>query len=319
MRHRTTLSAAAFFVCVCLSAARAEAMSFNVTFDSSVSGAPSGFLTAFNFEVQFLQSQFLDPITINVNVGWGEVAGHALAPGNLGQSQTNQQQYTYAQVHGAMQADAKSPDDATAVGSLPASNSSTFAMSNAEAKALGLLAGNATGTDGFVGFNSSASYTFDPNSRAVPGEWDFLGIAAHELTEVMGRYGWGQNGSGSRQSPIDLFRFSAPGVRNLQPTFGGPLDFFSINGGVTNINTFNTTCVGADLADWIGPPSDSFNTCSGLATGTLEPFSAGDVRLMDVLGYDVAATTPEPQTLVLIGSGLVALACQARGRLRTRS
>ena len=207
----------------CLSAARAEAMSFNVTFDSSVSGAPAGFLTAFNFEVQLLQGLFSDPIVINVNVGWGEVAGHALSPGNLGQSQTNQQQYTYAQVRAAMQTDAKSANDATAVASLPATNPTTFAMSNAEAKALGLLAGNATATDGFVGFNSSAPYTFDPNNRAVPGEWDFIGIAAHELTEVMGRYGWGQNGSGSRQSPIDLFRFSAPGVRNLQPTFGNKL------------------------------------------------------------------------------------------------
>jgi hypothetical protein len=40
-------------------------------------------------------------------------------------------------------------------------------MSCAEAKALGLLAGNAPGVDEYVGFLNTAPYTFDPNCRAV--------------------------------------------------------------------------------------------------------------------------------------------------------
>ena len=52
-----------------------------------------------------------------------------------------------------------------------------FRMSNAEAKALGLRAANAAGIDGWVGFNSTAGYTFDPNNRAVAGEFDFIGVA----------------------------------------------------------------------------------------------------------------------------------------------
>ena len=183
-------------------------------------------------------------------------------------------------------------------------------MSNAEAKALGLLAGNAAGTDGWVGFNSAVTYTFDPNSRAVAGAFDFFGIASHEVTEVMGRYGFGQNGAGGRDAPIDLFRFFSPGVRDLSPAFGGGANYFSIDGGVTSINTFNTVCCG-DLSDWAGQTVDAYNAF--LARGMILPTSAGDLTEMDVLGYD--RTAPEPATATLVAVGLAVCFAIRRRRL----
>ena len=59
----------------------AHALSFNLTFDDSTVGAPAGFFTAFNDAVQFYETNFTDPITINLQVGWGEVAGQTLMPG----------------------------------------------------------------------------------------------------------------------------------------------------------------------------------------------------------------------------------------------
>jgi hypothetical protein len=191
----------------------ADAISFNLTFDPSTLTAPAGFFTAFNDQIAVYQTAFTDPITINLHVGWGDIDGRPLTPGFIGQSLTNQQIAFYPGLKAALIADAKTSADAAAVASLPVTDptgGNAFEMSNAEAKALGLLSGSATGIDGWVGFSNTTSYTFDPNNRSVAGEVDFAGLADHEISEVMGRYGFGQNGS-SGDSPIDLFRYTDPG------------------------------------------------------------------------------------------------------------
>jgi len=175
------------------------------------------------------------------------------------------------------------------------------------AKALGLRAANAPGIDGRVGFSSAASYTFDPNNRAVAGAFDFIGVAEHEIAEVMGRYGMTQNGCGATlcDSPIDLFRYTSPGNFDLNPENGS---YFSIDSGNTNINTFNGTG-GGDLSDWLGLSLDAFN--HSLSRGQEEPFTAGDLTLMDVINYD-PAVVPEPDTLALLATSLIGLGAFCR-------
>jgi hypothetical protein len=185
-------------------------------FDSSTSAAPAGFFTAFNDVIQFFEASFRDPITINLRVGWGTINGFPLDPGALGESSSMQQQFfTYDQIKSALIGDAKSADDITSIAHLPATDptgGAHFTLTNAQAKALGLLGANLKGLDGAVGFDSSAAYTFDPNNRGVPGEYDFLGVASHDITEVMGRYGLGENGFPTdHYSPLDLFRYTSPG------------------------------------------------------------------------------------------------------------
>jgi hypothetical protein len=293
----------------------ANATSFNLILDPSTEGAPAGFLTAFNDARQFYEANFSDSVVINLRVGWGEIDDGPLNPGNLGQSRTNQQAFPYSVVKAALLRDAKTSDDALAAAHLPGTDPTpgrNFVMSNAEAKALGLLAANASELDGWVGFNSTATYTFDPNSRAVPGAFDFIGVAEHEITEVMGRYGFGQNGSGMRDSPIDLFRYFEPGVPDFAPAFGGAANYFSIDGGATMINTFNINCCG-DLSDWSGLTFDAYN--ASLTRGQAMLTSSGDLKVMDVLGYDRVAG---PTTVSLVAAGVALLRVVDRRRRRSK-
>ncbi len=212
-----------------------------------------------------------------------------------------------------MAGDAQSAADQTSVANMPATDptgGAIFTMSNAEGKALGLVSANAPGIDGYVGFNSTVAFTFDPNNRAVPNEYDFIGVAEHEISEVLGRFGLGQNGAASgRYSPIDLFRYSSPGVLDLVPANGA---YFSIDGGTTVINTFNGTA-GGDLSDWAGATVDSFNESPTI--GVQMGVSAGDITVMDVIGYNVAV--PEPTTLTLLGiGGFVVSVIALRRKLR---
>jgi peptidoglycan hydrolase-like protein with peptidoglycan-binding domain len=284
----------------------ARALVFDVTYDPSVVSAPAAFQTAFQDAINLYQTTYTDPITINIDVGWGEVDGNPLNPGNLGQSRTNQPgNFTYSQVRNALISDAKSAADFQAISTLGVTDPTggrAFRMSDAEAKALGLRAANAPGIDGWVGFSNTASYTFDPNNRAVAGEFDFIGVAEHEIAEVMGRYGMTQNGCGMTlcDSPIDLFRYTSPGNFDLNPENGS---YFSIDSGHTKINTFNGTG-GGDLSDWLGLTPDAFN--HSLSRGQEEPFTVGDEILMDVIGYD-PAVVPEPATLPLLAVPLITL------------
>ncbi|HEV2328088.1 MAG TPA: NF038122 family metalloprotease [Verrucomicrobiae bacterium] len=288
----------------------ARALTFNLTYDSSTASAPAGFFTAFTDAIDFYQNTYDNSITINMDVGWGEIDGRSLNTGDLGQSQTDQQGfYSYSQIVTAFANNNTSAADATALANLPAAypvSNAQFVMANAEAKAYGLLAGNASGIDGWVGFDSAATYTFDPNNRSVSGEYDFIGLAEHEISEVMGRYGLGQNGASSgRYSPIDLFRYLSAGNLDTTPANG---DYFSIDGGKTVINTYNGIG-GGDLSDWAGATPDSYN--HSLSPDEEEPATAGDVTLMNVLGYNLTPV-PEPSALALLPFGVLTLGCVRR-------
>ena len=205
LRARRPLSVLSLFIIgVMLCQPRAQALTFNLTFDPSTASAPAGFSTAFNSAIQFYETTFDDPITINLQVGWGEVAGQNITPGFLGESSAIQPGFfNYATVKSALISDAKSAADFTSIANMPAAdptNGATFKLSRANSRALGFMAGNGAGLDGSVGFDSTASFTFDPNNRAVAGKVDFIGLAEHEISEVMGRFGLGQNGAPSRRS-----------------------------------------------------------------------------------------------------------------------
>jgi hypothetical protein len=154
-------------------ASPARALVFDVTYDPSVVSAPAAFQTAFQDAINLYQTTYTDPITININVGWGEIDGNPLNPGNLGQSRTNQPgNFTYSQVRGALISDAKSAADFQAIstfGVTEPTGGRAFRMSDAEAKALGLRAAGgrpatANSTDTGVAISPSTAMRSSPSS-----------------------------------------------------------------------------------------------------------------------------------------------------------
>jgi hypothetical protein len=257
-------------------------MQINLIYDASTSSAPAAFFTAMNYCVQYLDSLITNNITVNIEVGWGEIDGQQLGAGALGEGNINGAMLSYAQVKADLLANSSSAADAQAYANLPTTDISRgagFYVSDAQEKAWGLLPANGTEIDGYVGFSGTVPWTFDPNNQAVSGDYDFIGDALHELTHALGRVS-GLN-SGWPDTVMDLFQYSSAGV--LQTRHGGA-SYFSINGGATDLDTFSST---SDLGDWsTSVPNDSFDAFSN--TGTAYTISETDITLLNVLGFSVA-------------------------------
>jgi hypothetical protein len=270
-----------------------QGLKINISYDSSVASAPAGFTAAIGYVVNFLESIISNPVTLNVDVGFGEIDGQAVSPDALGESMTNAAPaYTYSQIRNALVGTATSTADATAVASLPVNDPShggNFDVGTADAKALGLMPGSSGAIDGWVGFSNMANtFTFDPNNRVVPGQYDFIGTAFHEITEVMGRYAdLGSFSSYSHAySGMDLFRYAGAGIREL---VGGTSSYFSIDGGNTNLDNFNTSPSG-DYGDWAASAgNDALLAFSG--SGVMNAFTSADLTLLDAIGWNTLAPT----------------------------
>ncbi len=276
-------------------------MRINVTYDQNTATLPAGFVAAINYVVNYFDSTFTNPVTVNIHVGYGEIAGQSLGTGALGESETFIDSASYTQTIAALQANQLAPAQLDAYSTLPASSplpGGTLWMATAEEKALGLLAPNDPSVDGYVGFSSVYPFNYGINSRPGAGQYYFVGVVEHEITEVIGRDSWLGDGLGGTTSygVMDLFRYSAPGVRDLTVTPPSPYNiaYFSINNGATNLDNWNTNPNG-DLGDWAASAgADALLAFS--PSGQINQFTAADLELMNVLGWDVPVTRVVIQT-----------------------
>ncbi len=263
----------------------------NVIYDSSVANAPAGFTAAIAAVVSFYESHFTNPVTITVDVGYGEIDGQPLGSGALGESETFLTSVSYADLRSALVASANAIGDPAAVATLPTASpvSGQFWVPTAEAKALGLMDAS-TSVDGYVGFSNIPNLFAYNDSNGVPAsQYDFFGVVAHEFSEVMGRQMLdGQNFYGAAgYEPLDLFHYSAPGVRDFSGTTPG---YASADGGQTALDHFNTN-PGGDFGDWAGSAGhDAFLAFS--SPGVVNAVTAADLVVMSLLGWKPSSTTP---------------------------
>jgi len=302
--------------------APASALVFNLNFDPDATFTAAGLSAAdivnmkaaCNFAASQYTLNFNDPINVNIRIT--AVPG----TGTLGASSTSILGGTFGTVRGGVLADAKTADDTTATtagGSIPAADpilgTHTYFVSRAEAKALSLIPDSAVTSDGTFTFGGGNSFTYDPNNRAVAGKFDFIGVATHEFSEIMGRIGlMGAALDGNPDYMLyDLFSYTNAAVRGLNNGAGRS---FSINNGTTLLKAFNNAALnGGDLYDWASGANDAFNAFTGI--GVKNDLTDVDLRVMDVIGYD--RTIPEPSAGMLIMSGL-AMGCFVARRNRAK-
>ena len=242
---------------------------------------------------QIYTQTFSSHVVINIAVGYGEIAGTPMAPSALGESESYGYITNYSTVANAL----NSSDHGLVSNGLMSSNAlslagpptnANFFVTSAEAKTLGLVSGSSTAIDGYIGLTSSSSLLYFSTNGGTIGksQYDALGVAAHEISEVMGRIGLeGQTLGGYKNvyTPLDLFRYQAPNVRDLTPTSG----YFSTtdgSGGATNLNSYNNPQNGGDATDWastvLNNSYDAFGT-----PGVIMHVSSTDLLEVAALGY----------------------------------
>lgn len=230
--------------------------------------------------------------------------------------------------------------------------SNTMALSSANVKAL--IGGNETAIDGTIQFSSTFGFDFNPTDGIAAGQYDFIGVAVHEMGHALGflsvaddfnysvgvdfpvdDFWWGYG--------LDMFRYSAPGV--LDWSFGTN-SYFSIDGGVTAYQNgfFSTGEVFGDgwqASHWKAPVAPPY--CSNLS-GIMNPYTCGgmtdsvtglDLALFDTIGWntnidltnnpqytrstaqmysDFAVPEPTSWALLIAGFGMMAGVARRRSR-----
>jgi hypothetical protein len=261
-------------------------LQFHLIWDSSVSSAPAAFKQAAEAAAGYYSEMFSNDEVINIDVGWGEVDGMPISSGDLAEGVRPGIYRTYAQVLSGLDADAshsslQSEADATLPSTDPL-GARFYYVPYAEAKTLGEISPTGTEIDGYIGMSKTLSLDFSQPTES--GYFDAVGALEHEISAVMGRVdAVGSTYGAGLYTPLDLFRYSAPGVRATSAS--APSPYFSINGGATNLGNYSTV---SDYADW------NYNLVRGDAfgaatAGTTLAVSPNDLIEQAVLGYNFTA------------------------------
>jgi hypothetical protein len=209
-----------------------------------------------------LESLFTNSVTINIT--FDEVN-----QGNTGFLATNQWSFvdvSYSQLESVIPA-------ADALPATDPTGGHTWTLPDAYARMLGLSSYIPT-TDQTITLNTYNDFSYGQ---------DVINLVEHEITEgSMGRVG-GLGDQNSAWSTMDLFRYSAPGIRDFTDGRDGLTTYFSSNGNVLSSLSFNNQYIDsthvntADVADFT--QQDVFGTGEG------NNLSSTDITVMNALGW----------------------------------
>ena len=323
---------------------KSSAITFVLT-DTTPGGMDPAALAGFQRATTIWESRIANDITINLDISFT-----TLGSGILGSAGSTTIGASYSNVRTALGTRASSANDAIAVAGLPVGsslsfltndsqtsavftdnngtgNNTTLDINTANAKALGLLAADAAGTDASIGFSDAFSWDFDQSDGVGAGLQDFVGVTVHEIGHALGFVSGvdvvdATHGAGSAapqnldnfrvHSVLDLFRYSAAGVLNFA-TGGTP--YFSIDGGVTNLATFSTGSANGDgrqASHWKDNLGIGIMDPTANPPGQINTLSDTDLLAFDVIGYQIIAPVPEMSSALLGTFGLLLVLSRRR-------
>jgi hypothetical protein len=306
--------------------AYASSLTIDGTFSSSITSLSdaAAIEVAIDAAISVIEGDITSPNNITVAIDFTNMSS------GLGENNSGAVTVSYFEYYNALKAVATSPDLLTALASLgaapvnnsspnPVNGSDEVELTTAEARNLGFggapqISGTGGPFDAVVELNTSI--TSPPNG--LSGFYSLESAAMHELDETLGIGGDGSTlaNSGGAIGDLDLYRYSAPGVRSYT-TSASAVSYFSIDGGNTVLSYFNQVA-GADYADWSSDPippgfgvqvQDAFSE-----PGTNPTLGTNELIAFQSIGYQVT-TAPEPSTLLLSGSMLAIVAGVRKRRL----
>jgi len=280
-----------------------------VTFDVGFSALGDGILggTETNI-VQFVPiSTYYDALGANAQSALDATSVANLAPLSANGSVSvtvpnyrNQGQHTGIATNGG-----RTAPDGTAI-------TSTIGVASSTAKALGIdltPSGLSSGSnaDAEIQFSSTFAFDFDLTDGISSGEYDFIGVAIHEMGHALGFLSGADDfdylaGNASNGVPVDsywwgyaadLFRYTGDGQLNWR--FNQPA-YFSVDGGETAFLGDAYYSTGENHGDgWQASHWKAPGTCNNLV-GIMNPYTcdgvgdiitAEDLGLFDAIGWNV--------------------------------
>jgi hypothetical protein len=227
----------------------------------------------------------------------------------------------------------KSADFTKAIASLPAGPGTGVNHNATQIKMGGALLdaiGDTTDGNSLISLNRGFAGTVALNMTQMNisrtnynnSKYDLVSSVAHEVDEVLGIGGAGSrlNSGGRDIGPLDLYRYSATGVRSYS-TSANVSSYFSIDGGHTIQVHFNQDSSG-DFGDWgdgVTPAHAHGNTPLQVQDAfhdtTQANMGPNEAIALNVVGWQLTPAglelegVPEPGTLplLLVGGGLMVI------------
>ena len=216
-------------------------------------------------------------------------------------------------------------------------NNTRLGLTTANAKAMGYaIDTDAANPDANITFATgyAGDFVYTRAGGVPSNKIDFITVAEHEIGHALGfvsgvddidfcagpanRCGFGNDPNAFEgdwwYEPLDLFRYSAAGKMDVRV---GGKPYFSVDGGQSSIEAFSTGTFNGDgwQASHFGP--DALNLMRAFVRdGEFYDATDRDLAAFDAIGWDVAATVPEPETYALMLAGLGVVGWTARRRQR---
>ena len=289
------------------------------TYASSITNDPQAATIESTIQsaINVYQSTFTNPITVNITFQEG---------GGLGGSSTYLALTPYANYLAALAAHNTSADQMTAHATLPAGTTNpvngapNIMLTTANARALGLAGSGPGGLDSTITLNTSIM-NLSRTGPQDPSKYDLMAVASHEIDEALGKGSTLDNlsfyGRYSSLRAEDLYRYAAPGTRSFT-TSSSAVSYLSFDSGTTNLVGYNQSGGGSDYGDWysVGPHTPRVQDAYG--TPGAQPNLGGELRILNVLGYDNSAISPVPEPTTLAGAAMAVVVGLGYGWRRRR-